>query len=96
MLFASLDLHMPIVNGWNLLKEIQNSAFDSTIYVVLVTSSTYKKDQIKALEFENVIGFCEKPLRKEHVDQIQELEELKYFFKREKNIPRAIELQKSL
>lgn len=82
-----LDLNMPIINGWEFLKQVKKSAFDCKIYVVLVTSSICKKDQIQAMEFDHVIGFCEKPLLKEHIAQIEELEEVKRFFK----IPRQVE-----
>lgn len=87
-----LDLHMPIINGWKFLKQLEKSTFDCTVFVVLVTSSISRKDQIHALEFEHVIDFCEKPLLKEHIAKIQALEEVKYFFKQKKKIPQAIEL----
>ncbi len=75
-----LDLHMPLYNGWDFLNALNNSDLNCQVHVVLVTSSIQKKDELTSLCFEKVIGFCRKPLKAEHIQKVQKLEEISGYF----------------
>lgn len=79
-----LDLNMPILNGWDFLKELHKNSFRCSIHVILVTSSICTRDKQTAFEFEQVIGFCHKPLQVSHLDEIRILPELKHLFSKSK------------
>lgn len=75
-----LDLHMPVMNGWQFLQALNREALRSEVHVIIVTSSVVQEDFNQALEYEQVIGFCRKPLNNEDVQEIQNLSEIKHFF----------------
>lgn len=72
-----LDINMPVLNGWDFLKELRKNSLACSIYVVLVTSSICTVDKRMAQEFEQVIGFCHKPLKVAHLEKLKELPQLK-------------------
>jgi CheY-like chemotaxis protein len=55
-----LDINMPELNGWEFLEAIQS--LDTSIYVVMVTSSVDSRDKKKAKSYKQVIEYMEKPL----------------------------------
>jgi CheY-like chemotaxis protein len=57
-----LDINMPIMNGWELLNEIQKAPNANKVHVVMVSSSIDFRDKEKAMEYPQVIGFYEKAL----------------------------------
>ncbi|WP_209331502.1 response regulator [Lunatimonas salinarum] len=57
-----LDINMPVMNGWDFLKALVSKPYRKQIMVVIVTSSTLKSDKEMSKNFEEVIGFIEKPL----------------------------------
>lgn len=75
-----LDLNMPVMNGFDFLKACDTKPYNHKVYVVVVTSSLFKEDQRKALEFEQVIGYYIKPLNKAHFLEILELPQIKDLF----------------
>lgn len=62
-----LDLNMPIMDGWGLLeslKDFPNSVVD-IFKIAIVTNSSNPSDQLKALEYPNILGYLTKPLSPE-------------------------------
>ena len=56
-----LDINMPEMNGWDLLRIIHQEDFKQEIYVVMVSSSVNESDKEMAFSFSKVIDFVEKP-----------------------------------
>ncbi|MGC4040098.1 MAG: response regulator [Flavobacterium sp.] len=64
-----LDLQMPIMDGWDFLKEINNLHTDNTdIYIV--SSSISNEDKEKAKEFPKIKGHLSKPLNATKIGEI--------------------------
>ncbi len=63
-----LDLNMPNFNGWDFLEKMKknNLQFD----VVILTSSVSQYDHNKAVNYNNVVAYVEKPLS---LDKVKEL-----------------------
>lgn len=66
-----LDINMPLMNGWEFLEHIQEFASNSNTFVFMLSSSTDKLDIEKADGIDLVKGFFSKPLKEEHLGQIQ-------------------------
>ena len=60
-----LDLNMPGMNGWQFLDAISQKAYIREILIVIVTSSLFGEDYNRSLDYEQVIGYFTKPLKKE-------------------------------
>lgn len=54
-----LDLNMPIMNGIEVLKELNRSSID--IPTIVITSSNLESDRVACNQFSNVVDFVEKP-----------------------------------
>ena len=76
-----LDINMPMISGWDLLEEIQDSSLQKNVAVVMVTSSVNEGDRLKAGKYRNVVGFISKPLKDSDFDQLKSIEKLIPFFK---------------
>lgn len=64
-----LDLEMPIMDGWDFLKEIDNLHIENTdIYIV--SSSISEEDKEKAKEFPKIKGHFSKPLNALKIEEI--------------------------
>ncbi len=67
-----LDINMPRLNGWGVLKELENHGFESghhpSIYVV--SSSTDESDMAKSKTFKLTKGFYIKPLSVDDIKSI--------------------------
>ena len=67
-----LDINMPVMNGWELLENLEKNNFfnltDLNIYVV--SSSVDKNDVLKAKSFSFVKNFISKPLEVDTLKQI--------------------------
>lgn len=70
-----LDINMPILNGWEFLEEIkkQNYYKLSTLKIYLVSSSTDESDISKSKQYNYLSGFYHKPLEKDDLRKILEL-----------------------
>lgn len=60
--FILLDLNMPGMNGWGFLEASKNKSYVKKLHVVIVTSSLFKDDIIKADNYPRVIGYFQKSL----------------------------------
>lgn len=71
-----LDINMPLMNGFEFLKEFEHILSDSPFYskekpvVIMLTSSQSEFDRKKSKEFSIVKDFVEKPLTKEKAKEI--------------------------
>ncbi len=65
-----LDINMPYMNGWEFLEYCQAKYPNAKIQVVILTSSPFKKDQIKASSYKQVLSYKIKPLYKDHIIEI--------------------------
>jgi CheY-like chemotaxis protein len=75
-----LDINMPIMNGWQFLKEINSNPVIPQIYVIMLTSSVDVIDRDTAKQFVQVIDFIEKPLMPQIVQQLKQHPLLAEFF----------------
>lgn len=65
-----LDLNMPVMNGWDFLEVCHSKPYVDRLVVVVITSSSYGEDHRKALEYERVVAYYTKPLKRENIPQI--------------------------
>jgi len=62
-----LDLNMPKIDGWEFLKQLDETNTINTIQslkIFICSSSIFEKDKIKANSYSFVSGFIEKPISK--------------------------------
>jgi CheY-like chemotaxis protein len=67
-----LDIRMPRMDGFDFLKTMEKAGRCKQVKVVMLTSSIRNEDKEKALQFSQVIEYCEKPLTEELVEKIAE------------------------
>ena len=67
-----LDLNMPVVNGWQFLKQyaLFKSQIQKNIKIYVVSSSINESEISKANAIEEVSGYLEKPLKPEEIRQV--------------------------
>lgn len=67
-----LDINMPVMNGWELLENLEkNNFFNLTdLNIYMVSSSVDKNDVLKAKSFSFVKDFISKPLEVDTLKQI--------------------------
>ncbi|MFY7741768.1 MAG: response regulator [Flavobacterium sp.] len=71
-----LDLNMPIMNGWDFLKQFQeNYAKDfSDTRVIILSSTIDPSDHNKAKQYENIVShFLSKPITVEMLEELKPL-----------------------
>lgn len=64
-----LDIHMPGFSGFDFLETLKTLKRSFPIYVLIVTSSVEHSDREKSNQYDNVIGFIEKPYSVEEIKQ---------------------------
>jgi CheY-like chemotaxis protein len=64
-----LDINMPVMNGWDMLEELQEEK-DAKAHVVIVTSSINPADREKAKKYNRVIDYFEKPVSQEMIHKL--------------------------
>ncbi|WP_405409944.1 response regulator [Maribacter sp. Asnod1-A12] len=69
-----LDLHMPILNGFDFLKEFQNIKIDKKINIVMLTSSMNSEDIDKAKTFPEITDYFIKPIKQTDLARIMSAE----------------------
>lgn len=67
-----LDINMPAMNGWEFLEKYKklDKEQQGKIMVVMLTTSLFPEDRVKANEMPEVSGFENKPLTEEKLDRI--------------------------
>ncbi len=64
-----LDLNMPVMSGWHFLDNMAEKQMDS-YKVYILTSSTSELDRQRSGNYQNVVGFLNKPLEQEKLAAI--------------------------
>ena len=70
--FIFIDLNLPMVNGWELIKKLEALQDAAPVRVVILTTSNYYTDQERATKSPIVEHFLTKPLTKEHLQALQQ------------------------
>ncbi len=67
-----LDINMPAMNGWEFLDKYKNLTKEQKahIVVVMLTTSLFPEDIVKAREMPEISGFENKPLTAEKLDKV--------------------------
>jgi CheY-like chemotaxis protein len=70
-----LDISMPVMDGYGFMKEFEKlrADFRERIRVVILTSSTSELDISRFNGMDSIIGYYNKPLTVEHLNQIKSL-----------------------
>ena len=76
----TMDINMPVMNGWDLLNALQVSPISDKVFVAMVTSSIDKMDRERASRYPQVIGFYEKALNVETCIEIKTNPAIAHFF----------------
>lgn len=79
-LLIFLDINMPVMDGWEVLDQINELYAHKNIFVVMLTSSIYPEDKDKAFSYPQVISFNDKFLERKDYREILNLSELRPFF----------------
>lgn len=69
-----LDIHMPVMDGWEFLDELRTKNFSFPIEVAVVSSSPTDAIRERALRNEMVSAFLNKPLK--NLDEIRKIFDL--------------------
>jgi CheY-like chemotaxis protein len=75
-----LDVNMPKLDGWSFMEALDERGISSYCSIFIVTSSIDHLDKQKAETYPVVIGFVEKPLNIDKLQNLKSTEELKQFF----------------
>lgn len=75
-----LDINMPVMNGWEFLSSIRDRADLPPVHIVMVSSATEDLEKERALSFEHVIDYQQKPLTIQSCKQIIGSEHIRDFF----------------
>jgi CheY-like chemotaxis protein len=67
-----LDINMPAMNGWEFLEEYRKLSIKhkGNIRTIMLTTSLFPEDKLKAKEIPEISGFENKPLTIEKLEQI--------------------------
>jgi CheY-like chemotaxis protein len=65
-----LDINMPAMNGWEFLEEYKKIESVNKRVIIMLTTSLFPEDRIKAQQMPEVAGFEHKPLTEEKVNEI--------------------------
>jgi CheY-like chemotaxis protein len=67
-----LDINMPAMNGWEFLEEYKklNKDHHAKIMTVMLTTSLFPEDKVRAKEIPEISGFENKPLTIEKLEKI--------------------------
>ena len=65
-----LDIGFPKEDGWYLLEECLQKNYSENFSVVILTTSININDRLRATEFDNIIGFCSKPISTVKITEI--------------------------
>lgn len=75
-----LDVMLPVMDGWSILKKLKSNSLTKDIPVHMMSAGNEKDAKVKK---EGAIGFLQKPVEKEKLDQVFDLliQNHKYSFK---------------
>lgn len=69
-----LDINMPMMSAWEFLQEYDplSTKFVKEVKLFILSSSVYRKDQLRALDHDVVVDYLYKPLTKELLNKVKE------------------------
>ena len=67
-----LDINMPVMDGWEFLKERERKDLCSGVKIAMLTSSTRPNDKKMAESYSSVIAYLEKPLTEEKIYKLKQ------------------------
>jgi CheY-like chemotaxis protein len=76
-----LDINMPAMDGWEFLDEYRKLNVGSSTIVVMLTTSLFPEDKLRAEKMPEISGFENKPLTAEKINAVLE----KYFIPQNKS-----------
>lgn len=76
-----LDINMPVMDGWEMLEEVNKKNLSCNIKVVMATSSLDAADEKRAGQYPCVIGYLTKPIRIESLEALKDHPELEDYMK---------------
>jgi len=69
-----LDINMPMLNGWDFVDHLNKLALQYTNgelpHLVMLTASMNAEDHERASNHDTVSYYCRKPLKREHLEEI--------------------------
>lgn len=68
-----LDINMPRLNGFQFLDKYQESFNNDHVIIAMVTSSSQTADKEKAMTYNIVNKYFEKPLTTDHLTELHEI-----------------------
>ncbi len=78
--FIFLDINMPLMNGWELLTEINKHEFAGRVYVAMVSSFSPVTDGEAKAKYKQIVYLFEKPVTLEICYALMELPVLAKYF----------------
>ncbi len=75
-----LDIHMPRMDGWDVLDSICTKPYYKDVWVIVNTASEEVTDEAKSKLYAQVIAFNKKPLTRETLCKLMAQEPLVIFF----------------
>lgn len=75
-----LDVNMPNLDGWAFIEELNKQELDNYCYIFVMTSSIDPSDKVKAETYNTVIGFLEKPLSIDQLNDLKKSKKLRSFY----------------
>lgn len=69
-----LDINMPMMSAWEFLQEYSplSEKFSKEVKLFILSSSVYRKDQLRALDHDVVVDYLYKPLTKELLTKVKD------------------------
>ena len=65
-----LDINMPAMDGWEFLEQYKKLAVEGRVVIVMLTTSLFPEDKLRAQKMPEISGFENKPLTKEKITAV--------------------------
>lgn len=77
-----LDVHMPNMDAWDFIAEFKMKvpSLEELIKIVIVSSSTNPEDRYYAVNNSQIIGFIQKPISENALEELKNLPQNKSYF----------------
>ncbi len=79
-LLLLLDIHMPVMDGWELLDILTQKTYVRDVWIILNTSSENLVDELRAKNYHQIIAFNKKPLSRKLLIELMQRPPLSQFF----------------